>query len=227
MYAIEVENLSKQFGKQVVLKDISLQLETRKIHGLIGDNGSGKSVLLKCLCGILPWDHGLVKILGKVLHPGSAKQPVMGIVIEHPSFLGSMSGWRNLKYLAGIRGIASNGQIEEALRAVGLANDAKKQVKRYSLGMRQKLAIAQAIMEKPQIFIMDEPFNGLDKASAAAMRNLFLSLKEQGCTFLLVSHHEADIAQLCDDVYSIENGSIILHSSRLSRKEDCPGKAST
>lgn len=210
MYGIEAEKLCKQFDQQTVLKDISLHLEAGKIHGLVGDNGSGKSVLLKCLCGILPFDSGQIRIAGKEIRPGGSRQPVLGIVIEHPSFLGSLSGWHNLKYLAGIRGIAKDADIREALRRVGLSDHAKKQVKKYSLGMRQKLAIAQAIMENPDVFLLDEPFNGLDKASTAAMQELFLSLKEQGKTFLLVSHHTSDIDQLCDDVYEIENGSITL-----------------
>ncbi len=206
MLAIEAHHIHKQFGEQTVLQDVSLQLEAGKIHGLIGDNGSGKSVLLKCLCGVLPCDSGKVLIQGKQIKPGQGDPPVMGIVIEHPGFLGSMSGWRNLKYLAGIRGIATDEKIRAALECVGLSADAKKPVKKYSLGMRQKLAIAQALMEEPQVFIMDEPFNGLDKASVAKVRQLFLSLKEQGRTFLLVSHHASDIDTLCDDVYEIDGG---------------------
>lgn len=219
MFAIETEKLCKQFGQQVVLKDISLQLEGGKIHGLVGDNGSGKSVLLKCLCGILPYDRGSIRITGKEIRPGGSKQPVLGIVIEHPSFLGSMSGWHNLKYLAGIRGIAADENIREALIRVGLSDHAKKQVKKYSLGMRQKLAIAQAMMENPDVFLLDEPFNGLDKASTAAIQALFQSLKEQGKTFLLVSHHASDINQLCDDVYEIENGSVTLRCMNQKGKE--------
>lgn len=212
MLAIEAHHIHKQFGQQTVLQDVSLQLEAGKIHGLNGDNGSGKSVLLKCLCGVLPCDSGKVLIQGKQIKPGQGDPPVMGIVIEHPGFLGSMSGWRNLKYLAGIRGIATDEKIRAALECVGLSTDAKKPVKKYSLGMRQKLAIAQALMEDPQVFIMDEPFNGLDKASAAKMRQLFLSLKEQGRTFLLVSHHASDIDTLCDEVYEIEDGRLNMKS---------------
>lgn len=210
MFAIEAHQVSKQFGQQKVLKNVNLQLEAGKIHGLVGDNGSGKSVLLKCLCGILPCDSGDVVIQGKKLEPGKGTPPLMGIVIEHPGFLGAMSGWRNLKYLAGIRGIISDEKIKEALECVGLGDAAKKQVRKYSLGMRQKLAIAQAIMEEPAVFIMDEPFNGLDKASVEMIRQLFLKLRAEGKTFLLVSHHAADIDMLCDDVYEIENGEVFL-----------------
>lgn len=208
MYAIEASHVQKRFGQQTVLQDVSLQLEAGKIHGLIGDNGSGKSVLLKCLCGILPVDGGKVLIDGRELRPGRGNPPVMGVVIEHPGFLGAMSGWHNLKYLAGIRGLATEKDIREALERVGLTQDAKKQVKKYSLGMRQRLAIAQAIMEQPSVFIMDEPFNGLDRASVAKVRQLFTALRDEGRTFLLVSHHASDIASLCDDVYEIDNGSV-------------------
>lgn len=212
MFAVEVQGLYKQFGPQTVLQDVSFQLESGKIHGLVGDNGSGKSVLLKCLCGILPWERGVIRIQGKEMHPGKGTPPLLGLVIEHPGFIGSMSGWRNLKYLAGIRGIAGDAQIKASLEQVGLLHEAKKPVKKYSLGMRQKLAIAQALMEAPDIYFMDEPFNGLDKTSTAAIQKLFLELRAQGKTFLLVSHHPSDISSLCDDVYAMENGSI-------SRKE--------
>lgn len=212
MFAVEVQGLYKQFGRQTVLQDVSFQLESGKIHGLVGDNGSGKSVLLKCLCGILPWERGMIRIQGKEMHPGKGTPPLLGLVIEHPGFIGSMSGWRNLKYLAGIRGIAGDAQIKASLEQVGLLHEAKKPVKKYSLGMRQKLAIAQALMEAPDIYLMDEPFNGLDKASTAAIQKLFLELRAQGKTFLLVSHHPSDISSLCDDVYAMENGGI-------SRKE--------
>lgn len=212
MFAVEVQGLYKQFGQQTVLQDVSFQLKSGKIHGLVGDNGSGKSVLLKCLCGILPWERGVIRIQGKEMHPGKGTPPLLGLVIEHPGFIGSMSGWRNLKYLAGIRGIAGDAQIKASLEQVGLLHEAKKPVKKYSLGMRQKLAIAQALMEAPDIYLMDEPFNGLDKTSTAAIQKLFMELRAQGKTFLLVSHHPSDISSLCDDVYAMENGSI-------SRKE--------
>ena len=212
MFAVEVQGLYKQFGQQTVLQDVSFQLESGKIHGLVGDNGSGKSVLLKCLCGILPWERGMIRIQGKEMHPGKGTPPLLGLVIEHPGFIGSMSGWRKLKYLAGIRGIAGDAQIKASLEQVGLLHEAKKPVKKYSLGMRQKLAIAQALMEAPDIYLMDEPFNGLDKTSTAAIQKLFMELRAQGKTFLLVSHHPSDISSLCDDVYAMENGDI-------SRKE--------
>lgn len=208
MIAIEVAKVSKQFGHRSVLHEVSMQLEAGKIYGLVGDNGSGKSVLLKCICGIIPGDSGIIKVNGIEIKPGCKKQPVMGIVIEHPGFLNSLSGWRNLKYLAGIRGIADDRAIKQALMCVGLADEAHKQVKKYSLGMRQRLAIAQALMEDPAVLIMDEPFNGLDKAATAQMHQQFLSLKELGKTLLLVSHHAADIDILCDDVFEIEGGEI-------------------
>ncbi len=208
MYAIEALNISKSFRDQTVLDDVSLQVEKGKIYGLVGDNGSGKSVLLKCLCGILPCDNGEIRIAGKNMKPGKGKPPVLGIVIEHPGFLDSMSGWHNLKYLAGIRGIISDDQIRKALQCVGLIGNEKKKVKKYSLGMRQRLAIAQAIMEDPDIYIMDEPFNGLDKHAVADMRALFSSMREKGKTFLLVSHYAADIENLCDEVFEISEGMI-------------------
>lgn len=216
MFAVEVQGLYKQFGRQMVLQDVSFQLESGKIHGLVGDNGSGKSVLLKCLCGILPWERGMIRIQGKEMHPGKGTPPLLGLVIEHPGFIGSMSGWRNLKYLAGIRGIAGDAQIKASLEQVGLLHEAKKPVKKYSLGMRQKLAIAQALMEAPDIYLMDEPFNGLDKTSTAAIQKLFMELRAQGKTFLLVSHHPSDISSLCDDVYAMETA---VYPQRISKED--------
>lgn len=206
MNSIIVNDVSKQFGNKVVLDHVSMYLEAGKIHGLIGDNGSGKSILLKCICGIIPFDSGSIIVEEAKIKPGMSKPPHLGLVIEHPGFLNSMTGWRNLKYLAGIRGIAGDKQILQALESVNLTAAAKKKVKKYSLGMRQRLAIAQAIMEDPPVYIMDEPFNGLDKSAVASMHDLFLSLKAKGCTLLLVSHHAADIDLLCDDVYEIESG---------------------
>ena len=200
MFAVEVQGLYKQFGPQTVLQDVSFQLESGKIHGLVGDNGSGKSVLLKCLCGILPWERGVIRIQGKEMHPGKGTPPLLGLVIEHPGFIGSMSGWRNLKYLAGIRGIAGDAQIKASLEQVGLLHEAKKPVKKYSLGMRQKLAIAQALMEAPDIYFMDEPFNGLDKTSTAAIQKLFLELRAQGkrsCWSATIPQTSAPFVMMC------------------------------
>lgn len=213
MESIVVRDVCKKYGEQTVLDHVTLTLESGKIHGLIGDNGSGKSVLLKCICGILPVDAGTIVVENVPVKPGAARLPQIGLVIEHPGFLNAMSGWRNLKYLAGIRGMIGNRQIQQALDQVSLTADARKKVKKYSLGMRQRLAIAQAIMENPPVYIMDEPFNGLDKASVEKVRQLFLSLKEEGKTFLLVSHHASDIESLCDDVYRIENGSVQIVTS--------------
>lgn len=208
MNIVEAMNIRKSFNKKIVLDNISFQLSSGKIYGLIGDNGSGKSVLLKCLCGILPCDSGKILISGKEIITGINEPPILGIVIEHPGFLGSLSGWSNLKYLAGIRGKISDDKIREALELVGLQNHSEKKVKKYSLGMRQKLAIAQAVMENPSVYFMDEPFNGLDSKSVIAIQTLFRSLRNEGKTFLLVSHHASDIDNLCDEIFEIRSGQL-------------------
>lgn len=208
MNAIEIKELCKSFREKTVLDHVSATMETGKIHGLVGDNGSGKSVLLKCVCGLMPSDGGEIRVLDIPVRPGGSKQAHMGIIIEHPGFLGAMSGWRNLKYLAGIRGKATDAEIRAALERVELADAAKKRVGKYSLGMRQRLAIAQAIMEDPPLLIMDEPFNGLDKKAVANVRSLFLELKKSGKTLVLASHNPADIELLCDDVFEMEEGKL-------------------
>lgn len=208
MNAIIIKQVCKSFRDKVVLDHVSAEMEEGKIHGLVGDNGSGKSVLLKCVCGLMPCDSGEIRVLDIPVRPGGAKQPQLGIIIEHPGFLGSMSGWHNLKYLAGIRGKTTDEEIRSALERVNLVDAAKKRVGKYSLGMRQRLAIAQAIMEDPPMLIMDEPFNGLDKTAVASVRALFLELKEKGKTLVLASHNPADIDLLCDDVFEMENGKL-------------------
>lgn len=209
MDMIQLDHVSKAFGEKIVLKDISLQLEAGKIHGLIGDNGCGKSVLLKCICGLMSCDRGSITVNGKKVSVGGHEQPFIGSIIEHTGFIGSMSGYENLRYLAGIRGKMKREQIMQALQNVNLERDAKTQVQKYSLGMRQRLAIAQAIMENPDVYILDEPFNALDQITTKHMHDLFLRIKSEGKTFLLVSHHQSDIDELCDDVFEMKGGNVV------------------
>lgn len=206
MKAIEINNVSKSFRQLKVLDNVSAVLEEGKIYGLTGDNGSGKSVLLKCIAGLMPVDEGEINVFNKKVHPGKCMFPLLGLIIEHPGFIDTLSGYQNLKYLAGINGVIGKEEILTALDTVGLINAKRKKVRKYSLGMRQRLAIAQAIMEAPKVLIMDEPFNGLDKKAVEKMRNLFAQLREQGKTIIITSHNEKDISLLCDEVYEIEDG---------------------
>lgn len=212
---IEIQNVTKSFQKKTVLENISGSFEKGKIHGIIGRNGSGKTVLLKCICGFLAVDTGTIFVDGrKVSH---ACPQDIGIILESPGFVENMSGFRNLKMLASIRNQIGKEEIREVMEKVGLDADEKKAVRKYSLGMRQRLAIAQAIMESPKLILLDEPMNGLDKSGVAEIRKILLDLKENGITILLASHYAEDIDLLCDTVWEMDNGKMVCDK----RNEEC------
>lgn len=206
---IRIENVTKKFGSYAVLDGISLNFEKGKIHGIIGRNGSGKTVLFKCICGFLRVDDGAVFVDGKQIGKEIEAPESIGAIIETPGFLPGYSARQNLQFLAGIRGKIGKKEIDEAIRKVGLDPEAKKHVGKYSLGMRQRLGIAQAIMEEPSLLILDEPMNGLDNQGVQEMRQLFLKLKDEGKTILLASHNREDIAALCDTTVEIDRGKIV------------------
>ena len=210
MSYIEIQNITKRFDDQIVLKNVTMNLEAGKIHGIVGNNGSGKTVLMKCICGFLQPDAGFVRVDGKTVGADMDFPEDMGLIIETPGFLPQMSGKKNLKRLAQMKKKANEVQIEEAMRRVELDPNLKRPVGKYSLGMRQRLGIAQAIMEDPAFLILDEPFNGLDKNMTAKIRELLLSLKKEGKTILLASHQQADIDLLCDTVWEADAGTISL-----------------
>ncbi len=209
---IEIEEATKCFKSQKALDDVSLNFEKGKIHGIIGRNGSGKTVLMKCICGLMYLDTGIITVDGKRLQKDINIPKNIGIIIETPGFLGSYSGYRNLKMLADINKKADRYTIRETIELVGLDPDDKKHVRKYSLGMKQRLGIAQAIMEDPEILILDEPMNGLDNQGVEDMRSLLLKLKEKGKTILLASHNKEDISTLCDTVTELDHGKIISQS---------------
>ena len=204
--AISVQNLSKSFGQERVLKNVTRDFEKRKIHGIVGNNGSGKTVLMKCICGFLIPTEGEVIVNGKHVGRDVDFPPDMGIIIETPGFLPNITGVKNLEILASLNKKVGLEGIAAAIRRVGLDPLMKKPVGKYSLGMRQRLGIAQAIMEDPTLLILDEPLNGLDKHGVREMRQLIKGLKEQGKTILLASHNQGDIDELCDTVCEMDNG---------------------
>lgn len=206
---IRIENVTKKFGSYAALDGISLNFEKGKIHGIIGRNGSGKTVLFKCICGFLRVDGGAVLVDGKQIGKEIEAPESIGAIIETPGFLPGYSARQNLQFLAGIRGKIGKKEIDEAIRKVGLDPEAKKHVGKYSLGMRQRLGIAQAIMEDQSLLILDEPMNGLDNQGVQEMRQLFLKLKDEGKTILLASHNREDIAALCDTTVEIDRGKIV------------------
>lgn len=205
---IEVKNLEKSFGEQKVLNDVSLVCPNGEITGIIGHNGSGKTVLFKCICGLLFEDSGEILIDGKRYKSGGELIKNAGIIIENPAFLESESGINNLKYLFEIRNKKNMELLHEIMRMVGLDPESKKKVKNFSLGMKQRLAIAQAIMEDPAVLILDEPMNGLDRQGVEEMRQIFCKEKQKEKTILLASHNREDIEALCDHVYEMEDGQI-------------------
>ena len=204
--AIRVEGVYKRFGTDTVLKDVSRSFERGRIHGIVGNNGSGKTVLMKCICGFLIPTEGEVIVNGKHVGRDVDFPPDMGIIIETPGFLPNITGVKNLEILASLNNKIGLEQIAASIRRVGLDPLMKKPVGKYSLGMRQRLGIAQAIMEDPALLILDEPLNGLDKHGVKEMRQLIKGLKEQGKTILLASHNQGDIDELCDTVCEMDNG---------------------
>ncbi|MBE6938794.1 MAG: ATP-binding cassette domain-containing protein [Ruminococcaceae bacterium] len=201
---ISVRNVSKSFRETRALDGVTVDFEEGKIHGVIGRNGSGKSVLFKCITGFMRPDSGEIIVCGRPVKPLSPAE--MGIIIEHPGFISGLSGYRNLRYLAGIRNRISKEKIRQTIELVGLDPDEKKAVRKYSMGMRQRLGIAQAIMEDPPILVIDEPMNGLDKHGVAEMRELLKKLRDKGTTVLIASHYAGDIDELCDTVVEMEAG---------------------
>ena len=207
-YIIEIEHLNLTLSKQKILKDINIRLEPGKIYGVVGKNGSGKSMLFKCMCGFLRPQSGTIRINGKLIGKERDFPQDTGILIEAPGFIPYYNGYKNLKLLADLRGKYGREQVETHMRFVGLDPAMKKSVKKYSLGMKQRLGIAQAVMEEPKLIIMDEPMNALDKEGIEEMREFFKKLRTQGRTILLTSHNFEDIQLLCDRVYEMEHGSI-------------------
>ena len=206
MGIIDINNIDLTIGKTNILKNITVSFDEGKIHGLIGRNGSGKTMLMKCICGFIKPTGGEITVDGKRVGKDVDFPKNMGIIIETPGFIPYYSGYKNLKLLAGLNNKISKQEIKKSMEQVGLDPDLKRHVKKYSLGMRQRLGLAQAIMENPKILILDEPFNGLDKDGVADMRKYLLELKERGKTILIASHSSEDIEILCDTVCEMDKG---------------------
>ncbi len=203
---ISVENVCKSFGQDEVLKNVTRSFEEGKIHGIVGNNGSGKTVLMKCICGFLKPTSGRILVRYKEVGRDMDFPDDLGIIIETPGFLPGVTGFKNLSILASLNRRADERSVREAIKRVGLDPYMKKPVGKYSLGMRQRLGIAQAIMENPSLLILDEPMNGLDKHAVSQMRALIKSLKSDGKTIILASHNQADIDELCDTVCEMDAG---------------------
>lgn len=205
-----IENIYKKFNGETVLSNINVQFEPGKIHGVVGRNGSGKSVLFKIICGLILPTSGNVIIDGKKIGKDIDFPQDAGIIIETPGFLPNMSVYKNLKLLASLKGVIDDEVIKSSISRLGLDPLSKKHVGKYSLGMKQRLALAQAIMEDPKLLILDEPMNGLDRQGANDVRDLLLALKEEGKTLIISSHNAEDIKLLCNTVIELDNGKVIM-----------------
>lgn len=203
---IEVCGVNKYFGEEHVLKDVSHAFEKGKIHGIVGNNGSGKTVLMKCICGFLKPDSGVIYVNHKQVGKETDFPEDIGVIIETPGFLPHLSGTQNLKILASLQKKANALTIRTVLGQVGMDPDMKKPVGKYSLGMRQRLGFAQALMEDPSLLILDEPLNGLDKHGVVHIRNVIKGLRAEGKTVILASHNQVDIDELCDTVCEMDAG---------------------
>lgn len=205
---IKVVNLTKTYGNINVLDNVSVNFERGQIHGLVGRNGSGKTMLMKCICGFVMPTKGSIIVEGKIIGKDIDIPKNIGAIIENPGFLANYSGYNNLKFLASINKKIDKEQIRQTLKTVGLDPDSKKHVSKYSMGMRQRLGLAQALMEDPDILFLDEPMNGLDKRGVEEMRTLFSRLREEGKTIIMANHSAEDIDILCDTVYEMDLGVI-------------------
>ena len=204
-----VENVNKSYKGNQVLQNINISFETGKIHGIIGRNGSGKTVLIKTICGFVHPDTGRVLVDGKIIGKDIDFPKNIGAIIEAQGFLPNASAYKNLEYLASLRRVIGKEEIRKAIEIVGLNPDDKKHVGKYSLGMKQRLGLAQAIMENPDILILDEPMNGLDKEGVSEIRKLLLDFKSKGKTIIIVSHNSEDINMLCDTVHEMDKGRLV------------------
>lgn len=208
MNIIKIENLNLIIRNKKILENINVSFKQGQIHGLIGRNGSGKTMLMKCICGFVKPSSGKVIVNNQIIGKDCDFPKNVGIIIETPNFIPYYSGFKNLKLLADLNNKISNEDIKKSMERVGLNPNLKLHIRKYSLGMRQRLGLAQAIMENPDILILDEPTNALDKDGVADIRTYLKELKEEGKTIVIASHSTEDIDTLCDTVHEMDKGII-------------------
>ena len=218
-WILEVKHVGKQFKEGRAIQDISFTATNGKVLGFVGHNGSGKTVLFKCICGFYRVTEGEILLNRKPVGIGEDMPRNIAFVIEEPAFLGEYSGRKNLEFLYELRHPKNTKKIKMVMDKVSLDYYSRKKVAKYSLGMKQRLAIAQVLMEEMPVLILDEPMNGLDYRGIGDIRELILEEKKAGKIILLASHNSADIEYLCDEVYELENGKIISKNVKV-REED-------
>lgn len=215
---VRLEDYCKSFKSAEVLKNINLTLESGKVIGLKGKNGSGKTMLMRAISGLILPTSGKVYINDKELGRHISFPPSIGILIENPSFISNYTGFKNLKILASIQNRIRDDEIRDAIRKVGLDPDDKRTFKKYSLGMKQRLGIAAAIMERPDIVILDEPINALDEAGAGLIKGLLDELKANGSLIIIACHDTEELNYLSDEIYEIYDGEITGHIEHPDEK---------
>lgn len=206
---LEIKNLSKSISGKSILEHIDLEMDRGRIYGLRGKNGSGKTMLMRSICGLILPTEGTICINGEILHKDISFPRSIGALIENPGFIAEYSGFKNLSTLASIKKAVTTEEIRSLMQKMELDPDDKKKFKKYSLGMKQKLGIAQVLMENPDIMIFDEPFNGLEEESVKKIRKLLLDEKKKGKLIIIATHIKEDINELCDIIYRVDNGKII------------------
>lgn len=214
---IEIKNLSKKFMINYIIKDLSYKFDNGKIYGIKGKNGTGKTVLLKCICGLTRISTGSVEYNGKTLNKDFSILPSIGVIIESPIFWKDKTGFETLEFLGSIKRKINREKIIEVLDKVGLSEARDIRIRKYSLGMRQRLAIAQAIMEEPDVLLLDEPTNSLDDEGVEMFKKVILEEKKRGATILIVSHVMEDIIEICDE-------HLILVDKKLKNSNDDIGE---
>ena len=207
---IEICKLSKIIDKNIILNDVNMNLESGNIYGFVGRNGSGKTMLLKMICGFVNPSSGNILIDGESIFQKNYFNNNIRALIEKPKFIDSLSGFDNLKLLANINNTIDDNTINYWLDKIGLLDEKNKLYSKYSLGMKQKLGIVQVLMEDPQIMIFDEPLNGIDEKSANIVRDILLKEKENGKLILISTHIKEDIETLCNVIYKFDNGNVQL-----------------
>lgn len=208
---IKIVNYHKKIKKATILNDINIEFTSGNIYGLKGKNGSGKTMLMRAICGLILPTSGYVAINNQIIGKDLSFPPSVGVLLENPSFINGYTGFRNLKLIAAIKNCIDDEQIKETLTEVGLAYDDKRTYRKYSLGMKQRLGIAAAIMEKPDIVILDEPINALDESGAEMIRNTLIKLKENGSIIILACHDTDELKYLSDEIYTLSDGNIVNH----------------
>lgn len=210
---ILVENLTKEIKKTSVLQSVTLEMESGNIYGLKGKNGSGKTMFMRALCGLILPTEGSIKIDGKILGKDMSFPESLGMMIENPAFLPNLTGFDNLKLLASVKGMIGQNEIEDAMKKIGLKPDDKRKYRKYSLGMKQRLGIACAIMEKPQLLVLDEPFNALDSAGEELLKEILITMKCAGTLIVLSCHDKETLESLSDKIFLVEQGRFLNEAS--------------